>query len=184
VLLGQAGLEVGPALAFFGGQVGHVRRVPLPFGMGVDLGIIQDGGVDAHRHAGHHGQVERVARPGVDLDRAIRTVQDHNGVEEAARQPGDPHLGQPGPGRGEQVRGQLVDHRPRRLGRVQAAGQRDGLGRPGEHREPAGPVALPEHDDVRPAERIVGPVGPADVEDLSFHPNRRHDGSSSPGFDT
>jgi hypothetical protein len=68
VLPGQAGEEFGPALAFFGGQVRHSRRILLPVGIGVDLRITRDSGIDADWCAGHHGEIERVTRTGIDLD--------------------------------------------------------------------------------------------------------------------
>ena len=95
MLLGEAGEEIGPALALLGGQVRHPRRILLPFGMSVDLRIAEHRGVDADRRAGHHGEIERVTRTGVDLDHPARALDHHHGVEDAFGQPGDPHLGQP-----------------------------------------------------------------------------------------
>src|SRR6266567_9473130 len=47
VLLGKAGESFGLALALFGSQVRHARRVLLPVGMAADLRIAEDGGIDA-----------------------------------------------------------------------------------------------------------------------------------------
>ena len=63
-----------------------------------------------------------------------------------------------------------VDPRPGHLPGVKAARQGDGLGRSRVHREPAGAVPFPEHDDVRPEKRVIRPVGPADLDHLCFHP--------------
>jgi hypothetical protein len=95
---GEPGAEISPALALLGGQVRNPRRVLLPLGMSVDL---------------HH---------------PARALDHYHRVEDAFGQPGDPHLGQPGPAGVDQVRGQLVGQRPGHLGRVEAAGQGDRLG--------------------------------------------------------
>jgi AAA domain-containing protein len=121
--LGHVGLEVGPALALLGDQIGHPRRVLLPLGVAVDHRVVEDGG-------------------------------------------------------GEQVRGELVGPRPWHLPGIEAARQGDGLGGPGEHRQPAGAVPLPEHDDMRPQLGFLRPVGPADFDYLCLNPvgscPRRH----------
>ena len=91
----EAALRICPALALFGSQVGQSRRVLLPLGMAVDHWIIQDGGIDPDRHTLQHREVDRVTRAGVDLDGSARGLDDRHCVEDAFRQPGDPHLGYP-----------------------------------------------------------------------------------------
>ena len=94
-LASVAGERLGSALAFFGGQIAPLRRVLLPFEMAVDVGIAQDADVDAYGRASHHGEVERVARAGIDLDDPSRGLDHHYGIEDAFHKSGDPNLGQP-----------------------------------------------------------------------------------------
>jgi hypothetical protein len=60
VLLGQADEDIGLALALFGGQVRHSRRVLLPAAMAAGLRIGEDSGIDADWRTGQHGEIERL----------------------------------------------------------------------------------------------------------------------------
>src|SRR6266487_5067618 len=95
VLLGKAGEDIGLALALFGSQVRHSRRVLLPVEMAVDLRIAEDSGIDADWRTGQHGEIERVTRTGIDLDDPSRGLDNHHGIEDAFDQASDSYLGQP-----------------------------------------------------------------------------------------
>ena len=70
----------------------------------------------------------------------------------------------------EQVRGELIGHGPGHLGRVEAAREGDGLGRPGPYGNPACAVSFLEDGDMGTAQWVVRPVGPADLDHLRVRP--------------
>jgi uncharacterized membrane protein len=80
-----------------------------------------------HRCPGDRRQVDRVAGPRVH-DRPAG--QHHLGVEDPVGAAGDVDLAHPRAASREQRRRELVGHRPRKLGPLQAEGQRDRLGVP------------------------------------------------------
>ena len=93
------------------------------------------------------------------------TTQARRGVA----QPGDPHFGDPGPGRLDQPGRQLVGERARRLDRLQRQRQRRRLGGPDPDGQRAVTAALGQDHDVLALLRVLL-LGAPDLRDLGPRP--------------